>query len=143
MNKAPPVLSLPNFPANALSGKSFTITANIVTLNNQLNGNLYINNVVYGSFNTMATALEVLPGTYVVVANTLGNGNYISGSVSNTLLISVGTTPLPPTLAIATNPLIYGGSEAINAIANPKTDAIEILCRWNQGGLWNLRNGNI
>ena len=77
VNKAVPALALPNFPISGIyTGKPFMITATMATLNNQLTGNLFINNVNSGSFKTQTSASEVNKGTYIAIANTLGDANY-------------------------------------------------------------------
>jgi YVTN family beta-propeller protein len=83
-------LALPNFPANyAYNGINATATANIITYNNQLPANDFLNNALITSFNTSNTiTLSAVPGNYIFTANTLGNGNYIAATVSKTLTIS-------------------------------------------------------
>ena len=87
-----PVVTLPSFPANQVySSSPITITANIVSVNNQLTANVWITNINIASFTTQTTFNvngNVL-GIYTVVANTLGNGNYVAATTTNTFVIYV------------------------------------------------------
>ena len=94
INTITPTLSLPNFPTNySYNGNPATITANIISHNNQLNGNLYLSSALVASTNTQTTySTSASAGTYAFTFNTLGNANYTSASVSNTLQISKNST---------------------------------------------------
>jgi hypothetical protein len=94
VNKATPTLSLPNFPTNyTYNGNPATITANIITHNNQLTGNLYLSSTLVASTNTQTTyTTAATAGTYTFTFNTLGNTNYTAASVSNTLKITQNST---------------------------------------------------
>lgn len=94
ITKATPSITLPNFPANFVyDGNHAIITANIISYNNQLIASDYLNNNLITSFTTSNTfSVAGGAGTYAIVANTLGNGNYIAASVSNTLTISKNST---------------------------------------------------
>ena len=65
------------------TGTACTTTANIVSINNQLTGNFYLNNVFLASTNTITSDTENSIGAYAYTFNTLGNGNYLAAS--NTL----------------------------------------------------------
>lgn len=112
VSQATPTITLPSFPVNQIySGNTVTITANIVSINNQLTANAWVNNVVQASFTTQNVFTENNLGTYVIVANTLGNGNYIATSLTNTFSIyvpftvqnSIGSVSISP----STSPLTY------------------------------------
>ena len=98
VSKATPAISLPNFPSSFFyNGSTATVTANIVTYNNQLPLNLYVNNVLVATTATQ-TSVQVGPstGTYVITANTLGNNNYTSASITKSFSIEA---PPPKTIA--------------------------------------------
>ncbi len=96
VNRATPAITLPNFPQSPIcGGGTATVTANIVTLNNQLAANVYANGANIAQFTTQNTFTESASATYSVVANTLGNGNYIPTSVSNSFAID-SSPNLPP-----------------------------------------------
>lgn len=96
--KASPKISLPNFPSSFFyDGNTVTVTANILTYNNQLPMDVYVNNALVASANTQAS-VQVGPeiGNYVVTANTLGNANYTSESITKFFSIE---PPPPKTVA--------------------------------------------
>lgn len=95
VNKATPAITLPNFPQELIYGNIATVTANIMTYNNQLSANDYVNGIFQASFNTQDQFTEGAVGTYVITANTPGNGNYFATSVSQTFNIcpAAGTVP--------------------------------------------------
>ncbi len=93
ISKATPSITLPNFPANFVyNGNTVDVTANIVSVNNQLLANDFLNGNLIGSFAT-SNIISVGPsaGNYIIVTNTLGNGNYLPASVTNSLTISKAT----------------------------------------------------
>ena len=127
VSQVTPSLSFTNFPANTVYRYSILVTANLISINNQLSARLFINNVNAGSFANQLTVSVINPGNYLFVANTLGNNNYTAVSISNTLQVSGQVILKAPTLNIPVNVITYGTPEAITAIANPSTDGIEIL----------------
>ena len=117
ISKATPVITLPNFPANYVyNGINATATANIISYNNQLSANAFVNNVLITSFDTANTVtLGASAGNYIFTANTLGNGNYTSASVTNTLTISKAA---PAILLLFKN---YTSSVSLDATGAEKT----------------------
>jgi hypothetical protein len=96
IGKAIPSITLPNFPANFIyNGNPATITANIISVNNQLTANDFVNNSPINSFTSSNIISVASAGTYIIVANTLGNGNYFPASVTNTLVISSNSLLAP------------------------------------------------
>ena len=96
VNKATPALTLPGFPQSPICGGGVaTVTANIVTLNNQLGANVFANSNLIAQFTTQNTFTESAYGTYNIVANTPGNGNYVAASISNSFTI-YSQPSLPP-----------------------------------------------
>jgi hypothetical protein len=125
VNKATPTISLPNFPKNFIyDGSSATITASISSINNQLIGNIYVNNTFLKSFTTSTSFTETNPNNYTVVANTIGNANYTSATVSNTLIICPQVSPLPSNI-IASSCIILNNSQTV-ATPNPFQQLVNI-----------------
>jgi YVTN family beta-propeller protein len=91
--KASPKITFPIFPQNFVyNGSTATVKAEISTYGNQLQASAFINNAIVSSFYTSNVfAVGPAAGNYIITANTVGNGNYIAASVSNTLTI----TPAP------------------------------------------------
>ena len=85
VNQATPFLyfNSPLCQTQVWTGTPCTTTANIVSINNQLTGNFYLNNVFLASTNTITSNTQNSIGTYAYTFNTLGNGNYLPAS--NTL----------------------------------------------------------
>ncbi|MGC8571822.1 MAG: hypothetical protein ACP5LH_00875 [Candidatus Micrarchaeia archaeon] len=99
VNKATPSISLPNFPQSFIyTGSPVTINANIVSYNNQLLGNIYVNNTFIKSFNSITSFTEVNPNNYTVVANTIGDANYTSATATNTFIICPQVSNLPTSI---------------------------------------------
>ena len=95
-SKATPLLSMPNFPASFIyTGTPVTVTANIVTINNQLTANDYVNGILESSFNTQNTFQESSAGSYSITTNTLGNGNYLPASITEALIICPAASSIP------------------------------------------------
>jgi len=125
VNKATPIISLPNFPQPFIyNGSSATITASLSSINNQLTGNIYINNTFLTSFTTSTSFTETNPNNYTVVANTIGNANYTAASVSNTLIICPQVSPLPSNI-VAYSCIILNNSQA-TATSNPFQQLVNI-----------------
>ena len=98
VSKASPAISLPNFPSSFFyNGNTATVTANILTYDNQLPLDLYVNNALVATSNTQ-TSVQVGPeiGNYVVTAETQGNGNYTSANIIKSFSIE---PPPPKTIA--------------------------------------------
>ena len=96
VNKGTPSITLPGFPASfTYNGAAATITANIVTVNDQLTANDYVNGAYHASFTTQDSFTENAVGTYTITANTPGNGNYIAASVTKELLICPEVSSFP------------------------------------------------
>ena len=90
IQKATPQITLHGFPNDFFyTGSSSTaITANIISYNNQLPANVFINGVAFNSFYTQNIfTLGPTPGSYSVTVNTIGNVNYTSASIFNSLYI--------------------------------------------------------
>jgi len=125
VNKAAPIISLPNFPQPFIyNGSSATITASLSSYNNQLAGNIYINNTFLKSFTTSTSFTETNPNNYTVVANTIGNANYTAVSVSNTLIICPQVSPLPSNI-VAYSCMILNNSQT-TATPNPFQQIVNI-----------------
>ncbi len=89
IGKATPAMSLDS-PGNIVyTGAGGTFSFSITTYNSQIAGNMYVNNALEVTTNTEST-FTTSPdlNTYDGVFNTLGNGNYLTASVSNSFTIS-------------------------------------------------------
>lgn len=152
VNKATPAITLPSFPANFIyNGNGAIITANIVTLFNQVQANDFINSASLAAFITQNTFTETNAGTYVIVANSLATANYIAASVTNTLVISPLTVNIIKTSGI----FLYGTNNLITATSNDPTETVRLYIggtlvasgtgsasynaiQWTTAGVWNV-----
>ncbi len=99
VNKAVPSITLPNFPLSFIyDGAPAAITANIVSINDQLSASDYVNGNLVATFTTQNSFAETSAGLYTITANTLGDGNYLGASVSNTLPICPAASSVPATV---------------------------------------------
>ncbi len=95
VGKATPALTLPNFQQNLIYGSAATVTANIVTVSDQLSANDYVNGAFHASFSAQDQFAESAVGTYVITANTPGNGNYFAASISKAFRICPAAIAIP------------------------------------------------
>ena len=70
------------------NGIDIPLTTKIVTYNNQLTANFYVNGTLVNSFITQNTIDEAAAGSYIMISNTLGNGNYTAKSITKTIEIN-------------------------------------------------------
>ena len=118
IGKATPTITLPNFPSNFVyNGAAVTVNSEISTLNNQLTANVFLNSNLITSF-TSSNTFNAGPaaGTYNVVANTLGNGNYLAVSISNTITITKAHPVFSLEFQDAANTIVLNTSNASSAI---------------------------
>lgn len=121
VNKASPIITLPSFPAGFVyNGLPATITANIVTINDQVQANDFVNGGLVSAFNTQNTFTETSAGTYTVVANSLATANYLTNTITQTLVIS----PLTTTVTLSNTISLYGTNDTITATSNAANPAI-------------------
>ena len=117
VDKAKPNVSLPFFPSDhTYNGIASQITANIITLYNQVTANVYANNVIESSFDTQNVFSEASAGLYSVVVNSLATGNYLASSNAMILNISKATPQL--SLLSFPNDFFYTGSSSTAITAN-------------------------
>jgi hypothetical protein len=91
ISQANPLIWFPNFPSNHIFNNApDTLTANINTVFNQLAANDFINGALITQFFTQNSIQRVSVGCYTMLANTLGNGNYLSGTNTISYCISNG-----------------------------------------------------
>ena len=130
ISKAAPVLSLPNFPSDqGYDGKNITISADISSYDNQLNGSLYINSTkeIITAINSTYIIHENdnKTTTYNVVFNTTGDDNYTSVSIKKSFIVFVYAPVSTPS-----NINEYYPIEVINSqnksTASPSQQMIEI-----------------
>jgi hypothetical protein len=85
VNQATPLLYYQATCANTIfGGSSCTTTANIVSINNQLTGNFFLNSGLLGSTTTTISNSIGELGSFTYTFNTLGNGNYVTARNSYT-----------------------------------------------------------
>ncbi len=132
VKKATPQISLPHFPSDyTYNGAVSQITANIISLYNQVTANVYVNNVLESSFEAENVFGESSAGTYLVVANSLATGNYLGESNTLSLDISKAKPNLSiinfpqdffytgfPSPEITANILSYGSQLSANVFIN-------------------------
>ncbi|MGC8730254.1 MAG: hypothetical protein ACP5RP_02650 [Candidatus Micrarchaeia archaeon] len=97
IDKATPIPAMPNFPLSfTYNGFAPTITASLPSVSNQIIGNLYLSfnngaNTLVASTNAIANTITYATngtaGTYAFTFNTVGNGNYIAATTSNSFVI--------------------------------------------------------
>ena len=95
VTKTTPSITLPSFPSNLTYGLVGSVTANIVTVNNQLSANDYVNGVLHSSFNIQDQFSESAVGNYTITANTIGNANYTAASITKTFYICPAPSSSP------------------------------------------------
>ena len=83
-----PIPSISSYGEFVYNGIAIPLTANIVSYNNQLTANFYVNGTLINSFITQNTVGVAAAGNYVMLANTLGNGNYTANSITKTIEIN-------------------------------------------------------
>ena len=117
VNKAKPDISLPSFPSDhTYNGIASQITANIITLYNQVTANVYVNNVIESSFDTQNVFSEASAGIYSVVANSLATGNYLASS--NTMILNILKATPQLSFINFPNDFFYTGSPSTAITAN-------------------------
>ena len=84
---APPLTWTAQCSSGSYIGTPCTTTANIMTIGDQLSASLYLNNALVSSTNTAISNSVNAIGSYTYTFNTLGNGNYISNSISYSFII--------------------------------------------------------
>jgi len=83
-----------------------------------------VNGGLVAAFTVTNSFTEINVNTYIVVANTLGNANYIASS--NTLTYSI--TSGNPTLTLSVgNSILYGVIDILTATGNPSSDSTNII----------------
>ena len=147
VDKAIPAITLPNFPSNyTYDGNAATANAVISSVGNQLTANVFVNNALIASFDTSnEMTLGPAAGTYTVVANTPGNGNYVAATATNTLLISKAIPAFEFTFENSTNTITLSTDNAVMKIttALPFTINSMLTTVANQLDGYFMENGNI
>ena len=83
-----PTPSISAYGEFVYNGIAIPLTANIMSYNNQLTANFYVNGTLINSFITQNTVDVAAAGNYIMLANTLGNSNYTANSITKTIEIN-------------------------------------------------------